>query len=480
MVADVQALHGDSAEIARMKQLFQQQRDAFSAAPYPSAEQRLQHLDQLKALLVENADAICAAITSDFGNRSADETRMLEIITSLEGIKYQRRHLRQWMKPEKRAIGAMQFPARAWVTYQPLGVVGVIVPWNYPLFLATGPLMAALAAGNRVMIKMSEFTPAMGQLFQELLAKYFPENQIAVVNGEADVAAAFSSLPFDHLLFTGSTNVGRHVMRAAAENLTPVTLELGGKSPCIISENFPMRDAASRLAYGKCFNAGQTCVATDYILCPESRVDELIASLTDMVSEMYPTIRDNGDYTSIINDRQYQRLQSLLEDAREKGARIIEINPANEDTSATRKIPLTLVLDIRDDMRIAQEEIFGPLMPVIPYKGLDQALAYVNARPRPLALYYFDYNDANCQRVLEQTHAGGVSLNDTISHVGVDDLGFGGVGPSGMGRYHGKEGFLVFSNPKGVLRKGRLNFIVAALPPFGRGIHNLIYKLFIK
>lgn len=480
MVAEVKSLHGESVEIEQMERVFRLQREAFARHPYPTAEERLDQLARVKEMLLAHIDEICAAASADFGNRSVDETKIMEIVTSLEGVKYNAKNVRRWMKPERRAIGALQFPARAWVAYQPLGVVGVITPWNYPLFLAIGPLLAALAAGNRVMIKMSEFTPHMGTLLKTMLAKYFSEDQIAVVNGEADVAAAFSSLPFDHLLFTGSTNVGRHVMRAAAENLTPVTLELGGKSPTIIADSYPMPEAASRIAFGKCYNAGQTCVATDYILCPEGRVDELVKAMTDQVSQMYPTIRDNPDYTSIINERQHARLQKVLADAREKGARIVEINPANEDMGDSRKIPLTMVFDIRDDMLIANEEIFGPLLPVATYKTLKDAVQYVNDRPRPLALYYFDYNNQNSDYVLNNTHSGGVSLNDTISHVGVDDMGFGGVGPSGMGSYHGHEGFLTFSHAKSVLRKGRLNFLKASLPPFGRGIHDFIYKLTLK
>lgn len=480
MVAEVKTLQSQNSEIDRMEQLFRAQREAFARHPYPTAEERLDQIARIKKMLLEHIDQICEAVNQDFGNRSVDETKIMEIITSLEGVKYNSRKLRQWMKPQRRAIGAPQWPAKAWVMYQPLGVVGIITPWNYPVYLAIGPLLAALAAGNRAMIKMSEFTPATGELMKTMFAKYFSEDQVAIINGEADVAAAFSKLPFDHLLFTGSTNVGRHVMRAAAENLTPVTLELGGKSPTIISQHFPMGDAVSRIAFGKCFNAGQTCVATDYVLCPENRVDEFVTAMTNQVASMYPTIRDNKDYTSVVNERQYARLQKVLNDAREKGARVVEINPANEDMRDSRKIPLTLVLNVTDDMLIAQEEIFGPLMPVIPYKTLSDAIRHVNERPRPLALYYFDYDDNNCQYVMKHTHAGGVSLNDTISHVGVDDMGFGGVGPSGMGRYHGVEGFITFSNAKSVLRKGKVNFTKSSLPPFGRGIHNFLYKMLLK
>src|SRR5699024_4493362 len=268
----------------------------------------------------------------------ADETKIAEIITSLEGIKYYRKRIRKWMRPERRALGLMGAFGSASVLHQPLGVVGIIVPWNYPLYLAIGPLIAALAAGNRVMIKMSEFTPKTGLMLKEILGKIFPEDHVAVVNGEVDVAAAFSALPFDHLLFTGSTSVGKHIMRAAAENLTPVTLELGGKSPCIIGRDFPMKDAAERIALGKCLNSGQTCVAPDYILCPENRVDEFVAAWKAQITKLYPTVRDNPDFTSIINERQFQRLLGYLDDAREKGARIVEINPGNEDLTGSRKI----------------------------------------------------------------------------------------------------------------------------------------------
>jgi len=301
-----------------------------------------------------------------------------------------------------------------------------------------------------------------------------------VINGEVDVAQAFSSLPFDHLLFTGSTTVGRHIMRAAAANLTPVTLELGGKSPCIIGQDFPMKDAAERIAFGKCLNSGQTCVAPDYILCPENRVQEFVDAWKAQVAQSYPTMLNNPDFTAIVNPRQYGRLQGYLKDAREKGADVIEINPANEDFTGSQKIPHTLVLNVTDDMQIAQDEIFGPLMIVVPYKNLDDAIDYVNERPRPLALYYFDWDQGNCDRVLKNTHSGGVCLNDTISHVGVDDIPFGGVGDSGMGAYHGPEGFLTFSQAKGIYKKGKFNATKFILPPYGRGMHKIIDKYFLK
>lgn len=480
MVAEVKSLHTHQEDVSRLRTLFDAQRAAFRAQPYPTAEQRIEHLDRIKPLLLDHMDEIIAALKADFGHRSEDETKLAEILTSLEGIKYYRKRLRKWMKPQKRGVGAMGFPGAASVIYQPVGVVGVIVPWNYPVYLAVGPLIAALAAGNRVMIKMSEFTSHTGELFAKLIAKAFPEDHVAVINGEVEMGAAFSKLPFDHLLFTGSTSVGRHIMRAAAENLTPVTLELGGKSPTIIGEDFAMKDAAERIAFGKCFNAGQTCVAPDYVLCPAGRVDEFIEAFRTQVSEMYPTMRDNPDLTSVINERQYQRLKGYLQDAQEKGARLVEINPANEDFTGTRKIPFTLVLNITDDMKIAQDEIFGPLMIVQPYRSLDEAIDYVNDRPRPLALYYLDWNSDRANQVITRTHSGGVCLNDTMSHVGIDDIPFGGIGESGMGHYHGYEGFLTFTKAKGVFRKGRFNATRNILPPFGGAMHKFIYKFLLK
>ncbi|MFT6634799.1 coniferyl aldehyde dehydrogenase [Alcanivorax sp.] len=480
MVAEVKDLHSNNPEIARMQSIFAAQKAAYRQHPYPSAEQRLELISRIKPLLLDHMDAWTDALNNDFTTRSADETKLAEIMITLEGLKYTTKKLRKWMKPSKRHVSAMNWPGKTWVEYQPLGVVGIIVPWNYPVQLAVVPLITALAAGNRVMIKMSEATPRTGALLEKLIADTFPQEQVAVINGEVDVAQAFSELPFDHLLFTGSTTVGKHIMRAASANLTPVTLELGGKSPCIIGQDFPMKDAAERIAFGKCLNSGQTCVAPDYILCPENRVDEFIEAWKAQVTQSYPTMLNNPDFTAIVNERQHNRLTGYVQEAREKGATVIEINPANEDFTGSQKIPHTMVLNVTDDMRIAQDEIFGPLMIVVPYKNLDDAIEYVNDRPRPLALYYFDWNQDNCSHVLKNTHSGGVCLNDTISHVGVDDIPFGGIGPSGMGAYHGPEGFQTFSQAKGIYKKGKMNATKHILPPYGRGMHKFIYKYLLK
>ena len=456
--------------------LLEQQRSAFQAHPMPTLAARLGWLKRLRTVLVDEQEALAEAVSQDFGNRSRDETLFAEILPSLQSIDHVCKHLRRWMKPSRRPLGIAFQPGSAQVFYQPLGVVGVIVPWNYPIFLAMGPLIGALAAGNRVMIKMSESTPATSQRVKELLASVFPEDQVAVVLGEADVGAAFSRLPFDHLLFTGATSIARHILHAAADNLTPVTLELGGKSPAIVSDSVPLDDAAERIAFGKTMNAGQTCVAPDYVLVPEARVEAFVDAYRQVIGRFYPQLSDNPDYTSIINPRQHARLNSYLEDAQTKGARLLPLFAEGQ----ARRLPATLLLDVTDDMLVMQDEIFGPLLPIVPYRQIDDAITYINARPRPLALYYFGYDRDEQQQVVEQTHSGGVGLNETLLHVAVCDLPFGGIGPSGMGHYHGHEGFLTFSKAKGVLRKPRLNATRVLYPPYGKGIQKLLRKLLIR
>lgn len=465
-----------SAETKRLHALYASQRSAYDKLPMPDLEQRLQWLEALHEVIASHQQALVEAISADFGNRSADETLLAEVMPSLHGIRHAKRHLARWMKPSRRRVGLAFQPASARVLYQPLGVVGIIVPWNYPLYLAIEPLIGALAAGNRVMLKMSESTPATGQLLKELLAQIFPEDQVAVVLGDVEVGQAFARLPFDHLLFTGSTHIGREVMRAAAENLTSVTLELGGKSPAIVSTSVPLADAAERIAFGKCMNAGQTCVAPDYVLVPRERVEGFVGAYREAVQRLYPSLADNPDYTAIINVRQLTRLQDYLDDAQAKGAHVVPLFAEAQQ----RRMPHCLLLNTTDDMRVMQEEIFGPLLPIVPYDDLEQALAYVNTRPRPLALYYFGYDRSEQQRVLEQTHSGGVCLNDTLLHVAQDDLPFGGIGPSGMGHYHGHEGFLTFSKAKGVFIKQRFNAARLIYPPYGKWWQKLIYALFIR
>lgn len=462
--------------ISTLPELLSAQQQAFQAHPMPSAEQRIEWLQALRSQLTAQQQQLAEAISADFSHRSQHETLLAELMPSLDGIDYACKRIKRWMKPSRRKVSLAFQPARAQVVYQPLGVVGVIVPWNYPLFLSIGPLTGALAAGNRVMIKMSEHTPRTAQLLKELFAQVFPADLVCVVQGEADVAAAFSALPFDHLLFTGSTTVGKQVMRAAANNLTPVTLELGGKSPAIIDTDIPLTDAAERIAFGKMVNSGQTCVAPDYVLVPETKVDEFVTALRNSVLKFYPKLIDNPDYTAIINPQQLQRLQATVADAIELGAEAIVIHSEEQD----QRLPLTLLLQVNDDMRVMQEEIFGPILPIVSYTTLDEALAYIAQRPRPLALYYFGYQREQQQHVLHNSHAGGVCINDTLMHVAQDDLPFGGIGPSGMGHYHGHEGFLTFSHSKAVFSKQRFNAAKLIYPPYGGWLQKLILKFFLR
>ena len=476
MVADVAYLQQNQQQIEALEPLLAAQRAAYRNNPMPSAEQRRAWLKSLRELILGEKQALIEAVSRDFSNRAAEETLLAEIMPSLHGIDYASKRLGKWMKPSRRSVGLAFQPAAAKVVYQPLGVVGVIVPWNYPLYLAFGPLIGALAAGNRVMIKMSESTPATSQLVKELLARIFPEDMVAVVLGEAEVGQAFSRLPFDHLLFTGATSIGKHVMRAAAENLVPVTLELGGKSPAIVSADVPLADAAERIAFGKTMNAGQTCVAPDYVLVPQDRLEGFVAAYRAAVQRFYPKLENNPDYTAIINERQLGRLKGYIADAEAKGAQLVPLFPGDQG----RRLAHRLVLTVSDAMKLMQEEIFGPLLPIVPYQRLDEAFAYINDRPRPLALYYFGYDKGEQQRVLHETHSGGVCLNDTLLRVAQDDMPFGGVGPSGMGHYHGHEGFLTFSKAKGVLIKQRFNAARLIYPPYGTAIQKLIQKLFIR
>jgi len=458
--------------------MFDAQRQAFAGNPMPPAAQRRQWLKSLREALVQVQRQLIEAVDRDFDGRSADETLLAELMPSIQGLRHAERHLQRWMKPSRRRAGLAFQPASARVLYQPLGVVGIIVPWNYPLFLAIGPLTCALAAGNRVMLKLSEATPATGLALKALLERVFPADLVSVVLGEVEVGQAFSRLPFDHLLFTGATGVGRHVMLAAAQNLTPVTLELGGKSPAIVSTGVPLDTAAERIAFGKGLNAGQTCVAPDYVLVPRERLDAFSDAYQRAMRRLYPRIADNPDYSAIINPRQLQRLEHLLVDARDKGARVLDLYA--DEPRQGRRLPPHLLTAVSDDMQVMQDEIFGPLLPLVPYDTLEQALAYINQRPRPLALYYFGYDRAEQDHVLRHTHSGGVCLNDTLLHVAQDDLPFGGIGPSGMGHYHGHEGFLTFSKAKAVLAKQRLNTAKLIYPPYGKALQRLVFKLFVR
>ena len=454
---------------------FQRLRRGFAIARMPSAASRRDRLAKLETLLREHGTALAAAISADFSHRSSHETQLLELFPSLSAIKHARAHVRGWMRAKKSWASRWFLPARIELRPQPLGVVGIIVPWNYPLLLAVAPIAAALAAGNRVMVKMSEFTPATGTLFADLIAKYFPDDEVVVVNGAADVAREFSALPFDHLLFTGSTVVGKLVMQSAAPHLTPVTLELGGKSPAIIGADADINEAAAKIMFGKCLNAGQTCVAPDYVLLPRGAEGAFIDAARAVVAQHYPTLAANPDYTAIASPRHVARLQGLLEDATANGAVVTTL--ADDAMADSQKIAPTIVTHTHDHMRLMQEEIFGPILPLVGYDSLNDAIEYVNNRPRPLALYYFGHHRAHIDQVLDQTTAGGVSVNETLMHLSQEDLPFGGVGASGMGAYHGKFGFDTFSKLKPIFHQSRFNGLFLFKPPYGRRFAAMIRLL---
>ncbi|KGW23774.1 aldehyde dehydrogenase family protein [Burkholderia pseudomallei] len=471
-------MKNDLPGLATLDALLRDQRAAYLRAPYPSWATRADHLRALRKMLLENRDALAAAINADFGHRAKEEVLMSEIWLAKEEIDEALKHGKRWIKPKSRTMNKWLRPARAKVMPQPLGVVGIVVPWNYPVLLAAGPLICALAAGNRAIVKMSELTPRTSQLFEELISKTFARDHVAVVNGDAQIGAAFSGLPFDHLLFTGSTNVGRHVMRAAAEHLTPVTLELGGKSPVIVGPRARFDAAVDAVITGKTLNAGQTCIAPDYVLVPRGKEAEFVARARARMARLYPNLSTNPDYTSIISERHFARLQRLASEAQQAGAQLHPLTDATPDP-ALRRLPPVLVTQAPDASQLMQEEIFGPLLPIVPYDTLDDAIAYVNARPRPLALYLFDEDRTTIERVMRDTISGGVTVNDTLMHIACGTLPFGGVGASGMGAYHGYDGFVTFSKMKPVLTQPRLNTRAMIAPPYGKRFAAIL-KLMLK
>jgi acyl-CoA reductase-like NAD-dependent aldehyde dehydrogenase len=464
---------------AGLEARFRAMHEASRAEPPASLTERREHLRALRCAIASHIAQFQEAIARDFGSRSHEETLVAEIIPALTTVREALRHVGGWMAPERRGTSILFWPGRSEIRWQPKGVVLIIAPWNYPVSLAVGPLAAALAAGNRAILKPSEFTPATSDLLKRCLEGTLGADRVAVAVGGPEVAQALCRLPFDHILFTGSTAVGRKVMAAAAENLTPVTLELGGKSPAIVHPAYDLATAASRIARGKLMNAGQTCIAPDYALIHESAVDAFVEAYRDAAARLYPRLVDNRDYTSIVNARHYDRLSALVADAREKGARIEAIDPAGElpageiGSSNTRKIAPVVLTGLTDAMAIMQEEIFGPLLPVVGYRSLEDAIAYVRTRPRPLALYYFDHDSTRIGRVLDLTVSGGVTVNDTIYHFAQESLPFGGIGPSGIGAYHGREGFRTFSHAKAVFHQRRFTLADLLAPPYGAWFNRL-------
>lgn len=442
----------------------------------PDRAQRMADLDRLKAAFKARMGEMTAAVQADFGHRSEHETLVADGMTVLAEIDHLRRHLRRWMRPQRATVGWRLWPARAQVRREAVGVVGVMSPWNYPVNLALVPLATAIAAGNHVFLKPSEHTPRTSEWLRALLADVFPADRVAVAIGGPEVGAAFSGLPFDHLVFTGSTAVGRKVMAAAAPHLTPLTLELGGKSPAIVAADFPIEQAAARLATGKWFNGGQTCIAPDYVLIDAARRDALVEALRAQVHARYGADMANaGDYTRVVNDGQYRRLRGHVDDARARGLGVVElasIDAARAD--GERLLPPTLILDPGDDATVMQEEIFGPILPIRGYASLDDALAYVESHDRPLALYPFSRDRGTVERILGRLVAGGVTVNDTLLHFAAADLPFGGIGPSGMGQYHGRAGFDAFTKPMPVLWQARWNATDLIKPPYRGKVDRLV------
>ena len=460
-----------------LRSLVEAQRAAFQRQT-PRHRKRIEALRSLRDALLEHSEALARAVSDDFGGRAHEETLFLEIFPLLDQIRHASRHLASWMKPRPVKSTWYLLPSRAYIVHQPLGVVGVMGAWNYQLLLSLGPVIDALAAGNHVILKPSEITPRTADLLARIIRERFAPEYVSGVTGGAEVSAAFAALPFDHLIFTGSTRVGRLVMLAASKNLTPVTLELGGKSPAIVHDSFSLELALRRILVGKLYNAGQTCVAPDYLMIPHGREREVEQLATKIVASLYPRLVENHDYTRILNRHHYERLTAWRDEAAANGARVIELNPATEAcTIENRVFAPTLVFDAPDDAAVLRHEIFGPILPVISYRRLDDAIAYVNERPRPLALYYFDTNRRRIDAVVRETTSGGVLVNDVVVHLGQNNLPFGGVGPSGMGHYHGFHGFQTFSKQKGVMLQSRWPVTRFFAPPYSDGRRALFNRL---
>ncbi len=466
---------------ATMQAQLEAQRADFIREGVVSAAVRIDRLERGIDALVKYADKVAAAVHADFSCRPREITLITDIGASIAAMKHAKKHLRKWMRAQRRPT---IFPlnllgGRSRIEYQPLGVVGIISPWNFPVSMVFAPMAGALAAGNRVMIKPSEFTPATSEVLAELIKDAYDPKEVVLFTGGPEVGQAFSNLPLDHLLFTGATSVARHIMAAAARNLVPVTLELGGKSPVIISRTADLEKSMSRIMMGKTMNAGQICLAPDYLLVPEEKLHDVIATAQKVVATMYPRLLDNGQYTSVVNQRHYQRLTGYLAEAEERGVKTIAINPAGEDFSqqqGTYKIPPTLIPEPPEDLKLLQEEIFGPLLPIRTYREFAECIDYINSKPRALAVYYFGADDAEQTMAETRTISGGMCINDVVMHVAQEDLPFGGVGPSGMGSYHGIEGFRTFSHAKSIYRQTRVDFgkLSGLLPPYGKATESSI------
>ena len=468
-----------------MNKVLLDQKSFFIKNGAPSIDLRIDRLQRLKSLIMDNRYDFVDSLNADFGNRSKNASMLSDVYGIVPAINQAIKNVKKWSKAEKKSSN---FPfgllgAKSYVKYEPLGTVGMISPWNFPVNLTFVPLVSIFAAGNQVMHKPSEHTPITASLLKDLCDKAYDENEFATFLGGPDVGESFTKLHFDHLLYTGGGSVAKHVMNAASQNLVPCTLELGGKSPVVIGKSADLKTSAKRIMFGKTLNAGQICLAPDYVVVHKDQKDEFIKESKDAVTEYFPDLKNNDDYTSIINERHYERLQDLLTDAVEKGAQIDEINPSNEDFSQQEfyKIPPTIVSNTSDDMKIMQEEIFGPLLPVVEYSELDEATKLINSKDRPLGLYYFGNDKSEEEMVLGNTSSGGVTVNNVISHLQQDDLSFGGVGPSGMGRYKSFDGFKNFSNPRAYYKEvgSRFDkFFDPVRPPYKGDIEKILKKLF--
>ena len=465
---------------AELLALLDIQRSAFMAEGPVHLATRIDRIDRCIALLVDNQSAICHAVEADFSCRSKYVTQMMDIMNSVGSLKHVKKNLKKWMKPERRSapLPMNLFGAKAHVHHQPKGVVGIMTPWNVPVNMIFSPLADVLGAGNRAMIKPSEFTPQTSDLMKQLFSQYFEESEITVVTGGPEVGAAFSALPLDHIIFTGASSVGKLVMKAAAENMVPVTLELGGKSPVIIGDNCDIDLAAERIITGKSMNGGQLCISPDYCFVPQSRLEAFIRRCKEVVREQFPTVQNNPDFVSCINDRHFNRVDGYIKEATDAGTRVIALCPDNESGPSTeqRKIALHLVVDPADDLACMTEEIFGALLNIKPYADVEEAIDFINQRERPLALYYFGTDKAEKDKVIAQTISGGVSVNAIAMHVACDELPFGGVGNSGQGSYRGRDGFRTFSHARAVFQQGFIDIakLAGTLPPYGEKIAKML------
>jgi coniferyl-aldehyde dehydrogenase len=470
----------ENAASTDLQAILENQRSAFRAEGPVALATRIDRIDRCIALLVDNKEAICEAVNQDFGCRSKYVTLMMDVMNSVGSLKFVKKNLKKWMKPEKRSpFMPMNFlGAKAHVHYQPKGVVGIMTPWNVPVNMIFSPLADVLGAGNRAMIKPSEYTPHTADIMHKLFAQYFEESEITVVTGGPDVGAAFSALPLDHLIFTGATSIGRLVMRAASENMVPVTLELGGKSPVIVGEDSDIHLAAERIITGKAMNGGQLCISPDYCFVPQSRLEAFINRCKAVIAEQYPTVQDNNDFVACINERHFDRVKGYIDEASGKGARVIPLCPAGEEFSDRKahKIALHLIVNPENELTCMQDEIFGAMLNIKTYDNLQDVIDFINVRERPLALYYFGKNKAEQSRVINETYSGGVAVNAIALHVACDDLPFGGTGSSGMGNYRGRDGFRTFSHARSVYQEGFLDMakLAGTLPPYGQKVANML------